>query len=329
MEQQENVKRKLILDGDIENPQLINVLKALDSVNRLRILRYLWDKVASISDIAAALDIPASTVSLHVDVMEDAGLVRTGLEPANRGVQKVCMRMFDKIEVDLPIFDQPRDEVLELNIPIGTYVAFEAAPTCGLVSAAGSIGIMDDPISFYEMERVNAQLIWFSQGYLEYRLPNHLPPGARPSSMRLSMEMCSEAPHHDLNWPSDITLWINGIEIGTWTSPADFGGEPGRLTPAWWPLRNCQFGLLKEWYVNRQEAGIDGRRLSDVNLADLNLDQNNFISVRLGVKPDALNVGGLNLFGQNFGNYPQDMQLKIFYSLEHNNSAHQKITLTP
>jgi predicted transcriptional regulator len=310
---QEGPRRKLLLSGDIENSQFLNVLKALDSVNRLRILRYLWNKVASVSDIASALDIPASTVSLHIDVLEDAGLVRTGFEPANRGVQKICMRVFDNIMVELPLFDDPVEQIFEQNIPIGSYTAFEAAPTCGLVSQQGVIGVLDEPASFYEVDRSSAQLIWFRQGYLEYHLPNRLPAGAVPETLRLSMEICSEAPHFDMNWPSDITLWINGLEIGCWTSPADFGGEPGRLTPGWWPLHYCQFGLLKEWYVTGTEAGIDGIRLSGLTIADLKLDQANVISFRLGVKPDAKNVGGLNLFGEKFGNHPQGLNFRIFY----------------
>lgn len=49
-----------------------------------------------------------------------------------------------------------------------------------------------------------------------------------------AIEICSEAPNHKDDWPSDITVWINNHEVGTWTSPSDFGGERGVLTPAWW-----------------------------------------------------------------------------------------------
>lgn len=66
-----------------------------------------------------------------------------------------------------------------------------------------------------------------------YRCPNRLPPGAQVDSLSLSLEICSEAPMHHLDWPSDITLGINGVELGTWTSPSDFGGVRGRLTPLW------------------------------------------------------------------------------------------------
>jgi len=173
--------------------------------------------------------------------------------------------------------------------------------------------MLDDPASFYEPARMDAQLLWFHQGYVEYRLPNRLPGGAHPESLRLSMEICSEAPLFNLDWPSDITVWINGVEIGTWTSPGDFGGEPGRLTPEWWTPRNTQYGLLKVWHVNERETEVDGMRLSSVTLRDLNLSDEPFIAVRIGIKADAEHIGGLNLFGSRFGNYPQDLLLRVGY----------------
>ncbi len=313
MVQGESIKRILVLDGSYESPELERVLKALASPNRLRVLRYLWDKVATVSDIAINLGLPASTVGLHVETLEEAGLIRTELEPASRGLQKVCIRLYDKVEVDLPTYDRPHEQVLEMEMPIGNFADCQVAVTCGLLSESGIIGLLDNTASFYEPNHVNAQLIWFKQGYLEYRFPNRLPPGVESETLRLSMEICSEAPHYNLNWPSDITLWINDIEIGTWISPSDFGGEKGRLTPDWWPPRNTQYGLLKVWHINKSQSDIDGINLSRVNIRDLKLNELPFISVRIGVKPDAAHVGGLNIFGSRFGNYPQDLILRIGY----------------
>jgi predicted transcriptional regulator len=311
--QNDAIKRVLVLDGSFEGPELARVLKALASPNRLRMLRYLWNKVATVSDIATNLELPASTVGLHVETLEEAGLIRTELEPASRGLQKVCIRMYDKVEVDLPTYDLPLEQVLEIEMPIGAFVNCQAIPTCGLLSENGIIGLLDDPASFYEPSHANAQLIWFKQGFLEYRFPNRLPAGVQPENLRLSMEICSEAPHYNLNWPSDITLWINDVEVGTWTSPADFGGEHGRLTPEWWPPRNTQYGLLKVWHINENRSEVDGITLSKVTINDLKLSTLPFISVRIGVKADAVHVGGLNLFGSHFGNYPQDLILRIGY----------------
>ena len=50
-------------------------------------------------------------------------------------------------------------------------------------------------------------------------MPMDIPAGARIESLELSMEMCSEAPNYDHNWPSNISVWVNGVEIGMWTSP--------------------------------------------------------------------------------------------------------------
>ncbi|MBK9710896.1 MAG: helix-turn-helix domain-containing protein [Kouleothrix sp.] len=305
--------RVLVLDDGADNAQIERVLKALDSLNRIRILRYLSDRMASVNDIAAALDLPASTTSLHVETLEDAGLIRSELEPASRGLRKVCARMFDRIVLDLPVAEPPRDHAVEMTMPIGGFADCHVTPTCGLLSETGIIGMLDDPASFYEPTRMDAHLLWFHQGYVEYRFPNRVPAGALAESLRLSMEICSEAPLHNPDWPSDITVWINGVELGTWTSPADFGGEPGRLTPEWWTPRNTQYGLLKVWHVNERESAVDGLPISSVTLADLGLGKSSFVSVRIGIKPDSEHVGGLNLFGSRFGNYPQDLVLRIGY----------------
>jgi len=142
--------------------------------------------------------------------------------------------------------------------------------------------------------------------------------------MLVSMEVCSEAPLHNDNWPSDITLWINGVELGTWTCPGDFGGERGRLTPEWWDSKDSQFGVLKRWLVNHEGSFIDGHPLSRVALRDLSVEKRPVITVRVGVKPDADHVGGINLFGSTFGNYPQDVTLRIEHKREarQNNNHH-------
>ena len=58
---------------------------------------------------------------------------------------------------------------------------------------------------------------------------------------------------------------------------------------------------------------MDGIQVSEVRVQDLKLGMQPTITVRLGVKPDARHVGGLNLFGRKFGNYPEDIILRITY----------------
>lgn len=298
-----------------ETPEARQVLKALASEPRLRILKLISHQLLNVSEIAEALEVSISTATRDISILEEAGLLRSELAPASRGLQKMCMRVYDTVLIELPAADAAVDgQESEISMPIGTYADCEVHPTCGLTSDSGIIGMFDDPASFYEPERVQAQLLWFHQGYVKYQFPNRLPPQVTVDSLQLSLELCSEAPLHHNDWPSDITLWINDVEIGTWTSPADFGGQQrGKLTPAWWESRNSQYGLLKVWQVNEEASFVDGLRVSSVRLDDLKLAEHKVISVKIGIKEDAEHVGGINIFGSRFGNYPQDIVLRMRY----------------
>ena len=196
-------------------------------------------------------------------------------------------------------------------MPVGGYSESRVDPTCGLAGEDGLIGFLDDPSSFFEPGRLGAQLVWFRSGYLEYRFPNRVPGQARVTALQLSAEVCSEAPLHDPEWPSDVSIWINDVHLGSWTSPGDFGGERGRFTPSWWEEKDSQYGVLKRWRVSEVGTTIDGMTLSNVTLADFGLRAGEPIRVRIGVDPDAVHVGGINIFGRGFGNYPQDLVLSI------------------
>lgn len=303
--------RVLHVDTRDSYENIEKILKALASDRRIAILLYLSKHIASVNEIADALDIPASTATMHVNVLEDAQLIHTELKPASRGLQKVVARMYDQLVIHLPgAAEETIENVIDIPMPIGAFVDCQITPTCGLVGELGIIGELDDPASFYHPERIYAQLLWFRHGFVEYRFPNRLLKHMLLESLQLSMELCSEAPLHNPDWPSDITLWVNGIEIGTWTSPGDLGGQRGVLTPAWWDEWNTQYGVLKMWRVNHDGSYVDGMRVSDIRLEMLNIPDKPYISVKIGVKDEGT-PGGINIFGSKFGNYPQDIMMRM------------------
>lgn len=307
-------RTRLLSSENGEAEQLMSVAKALGSPQRIRILECLAHRTANVSEIAEILKMPLATVNLHLNRLEEAGLIRTEMVSARRGQQRMCARVVDVVVLHLPDNLEAQDrEKVSLSMPVGAFVSHRVAPTCGMVGAGGLIGDMDDPISFYEPGRFEAQLVWFSHGYVEYRFPYRLERNRQPSRLQLSLELCSEAVPHHLEWLSDIYVEINGVDIGTWTSPSDFGGERGRLTPAWWKDHNTQYGLLKTWRVDGGGTFVDGRPLSAVTVADLKLTESLAVGVRVGVRADALHVGGVNIFGQGFGNHAQDILLELFY----------------
>jgi predicted transcriptional regulator len=305
--------RYLLLDVGADDARLDAVLRALASEPRRRILELLADRLYNVSEIAKLLDIPVSTANLHVNVLEAAGLLITDRRPASRGSQKVCTRAVDDIAVVFSRGRPDEGQMIEIAVPLGSFVDSQVAPSCGLASAAGIIGLFDDPASFYDPQRIEAQMVWFHHGFVEYRVAHRLPPTARLESVHVSCEVCSEAPLHHDDWPSDIEVVVNGVAIGSWTSPADFGGQRGMLTPAWWEDHNSQFGLLKVWQVNDRGGWVDGIRVSDVRLGELAVADTPYLTVRIGVREDARHVGGLNLFGRGFGNYPQDLVVRLKY----------------
>ena len=306
-------RKSFHIDASAADGQAMDMLKALGHETRIAILRYLGDRVVPVNQIAQDLGLAPSTATMHIVVLERAGLLHSEMRPASRGLQKVCARTYDELVIDLPRGEHHTRGAVEMSMPIGGYSEFQVEPTCGLASVNGLIGYLDDPASFYEPNRLSAQLLWFRSGHVEYRFPNRTPPGAPILSLQLTAEVCSEAPLHDPDWPSDISVWVNDVHLGEWTCPGDFGGTRGRLTPAWWEEKDSQFGVLKRWRVGERGTSIDGLGLSDVTIAALGIRSGEPIRVRIGVRSDAANVGGLNLFGSEFGNYPQDLGLRIEY----------------
>jgi predicted transcriptional regulator len=292
------------------------VLKVLGSDLRIRILGLLNGKKLNVNEIAKTLNIPQSTAAVNIKALEKAGLVKVENKKGRKGSQKLCSAQYSEIVIAFPSRapEDREDDVIEVEMPVGLYTKFEVSPPCGLCSPEKIIGFLDAPDSFWSPERVKAGLLWFEKGFVEYKFPNNALYKREPlKRIEVSMELSSEVPGTNKNWPSDITLWINEVEIGTWTSPGDFGDRRGRFTPLWWKLEGSQYGLLKTWIVTDEGSFVDGERVSDVTLKDLKIYDHSSIKIRVGVKEDARNVGGINIFGRGFGNYDQDIVLRLCF----------------
>jgi len=304
-----------ILDVSLNEPEhAARVHKALASEERLRIISLLTSQSYCISDLAQILGIPMSTAAFHVRVLEDANLVLTEKQAGEHGTQKVCNILYNCVETFLeaaPIEERAVVDYVTYPIPIGSYCDCSTHDYSGILDKNGYVGQANQPASFYLPERLRAQMIWFHYGYLEYRIPMAIPKKRRITSLRITFEACSETAFYDNNWPSDIFVSINGIELGVWTSPGDFGGRHGLLTPEWWGNSSTQFGKLKSWEVNTVETLLDDRRLSGVTIADLDLRRAEYFTLRIGVHKDAVNLGGMNLFGERFGDHPQAILIQI------------------
>jgi predicted transcriptional regulator len=298
----------------VDPEEHLEVLKAFASAARVKVLKLLHTKGAmNVNDIAAALNLPQSTISSNIQILEDAGLIRTETQRARKGNQKICHSSFDQV---LVMFEDDTNvlsaNTIEVAMPIGLYTSCEVSAPCGLCSTEGIIGLLDVPGTFLDPDRMLAGLVWFTRGFLEYQFPNNARQGSgHVESLEFQLELSSEAPGTAVDWPSDITMAVNGIDIGTWTSPGDFGDKRGVYTPHWWKLKGSQYGKLKSWRVTDEGTFVDGMKISPITLKELDIDKHHSIRMRIGVKDDAKHRGGINIFGRGFGNYDQDIVLRL------------------
>jgi predicted transcriptional regulator len=292
----------------------IDILKGLASEIRVRILKLLTTGgPKNVNQVAEELGLPQSTVSSNIQILEEAGLVQTRSQKARKGSQKICHSTFSEMLIAFTDETLARNaNTVEVSMPLGLYTRCEVRGPCGLCSPEGVIGLLDVPDTFLDPDRMRAGLLWFTKGFVEYQFPNNaLVAGTSANALELSVELSSEVPGTSSDWPSDITIGINGHDIDTWTSPGDFGDKRGIYTPDWWKLAGSQYGKLKTWRVTADGTFCDGEKVSAATLTDIGIDEHRSVRVRIGISDAAEHPGGVNIFGKGFGNHDQDIVMRL------------------
>ena len=294
------------------------VFKALASETRMSILEMLQGEGAmSITAIAERLGLTPGSLTPHIRILQECGLISVSMTEGRHGTLKMCSAAVSSLMVSAPELSV-QENMYETEIGIGQYTNYEVRPTCGICTPEHIIGQVDVPAYFSDLERVDAHILWFSSGYVEYMLPCFLKEGQRPLELQLSMEISSEAPGVEEHWPSDISFELNGVKLGYWTSPGDYGRIQGIYNPPWWFRNWNQHGLYKLLSINDQGAFMDGARIGDASIDDIRIRPGRAISFRILVPENAQHVGGATLFGKGFGNYPQDIRMRMHYAGKEN-----------
>ena len=200
------------------------IAKALSSPMRMRMLALLNVRSMNVNELAEALSLPVSTAALNVRQLEETGLISTDIQPGIRGAMKLCSRRIDSVSMRLTPDMQDGMSAVTMQMPIGHYsCADNIRPSCGMVSDRAWIGETNTPRAFYHPDRFRAQMLWFQSGELEYRFSlGEIDPG-QVTFIEFSMEMSSNAPMYREDFKSDIHVAVNGVTLGTWVSPGDYG----------------------------------------------------------------------------------------------------------
>lgn len=295
------------------NRENLTFFNALASETRLHIIELLGEQSMNLRELSDELGISVAIVSRHVKMLEAVGILRCSNIPNAHGLQKMCSLACNGIALDYRSEKIPPN-ILNYQIPIGSYVDWDVRPTCGMSTASGIIGEVDDARYFADPAHSEAQIIWVGSGYLSYVIPNYMTGRQCISSIRFQMELCSEAPGYNERWPSDIRFYVNGRYVGYWTCSGDFGDRKGILTPDWWDY-GTQYGMLKTLSVTETGTFIDGSPISGITIKDLDIVYGKPIHFKIENARDAENVGGFCLFGKGFGNYDQDINVSIEYQV--------------
>jgi predicted transcriptional regulator len=124
---------------------------------------------------------------------------------------------------------------------------------------------------------------------------------------------------------TDLTFWVGGVE--TCTVPVEEYSRyarGGRYTPIWW--RGSAYGKLVSIWIGPDGTLIDNQKVSPVTLDQVldhnrltrdrllknSLSSSDYLSFRIGIKPDAKHISGFNVFGKGFGNHPVDVMARFY-----------------
>ena len=253
-------------------------------------------------------------MAINIQVLESAGLIDTHTIKAKKGHQKLCSARFDEIVVRFEDEEPMRDkDLVEVQMPLGLMTSCDVSAPCGLCSTEGVIGLLDVPDLFLDPDRVRAALLWFGRGHVEYKFPNNaklLSTGVE--SVEFSMELSSEVPGTNVNWPSDITLWVNDVAVGTWTSPGDYGDKRGVLYAELVEAGGLAIRQAEDLAGEQAPARSWTACASPTSRSTIsNCPKHHSIRMRIGIDDKATHPGGVNIFGKGFGNYDQDIVMRL------------------
>ena len=298
----------------VDDPEGVVALgRALSSPERLHILSLLTANSYTISEIARQMYMSVSTAAFHLRLLQAARLIEIVQMPVKRGSVQLCQINVSSLRVQINPLEQkqPASDLFVQNIPVGLYTGADLRFISGFCTATEQI--MFDDGNYFDSRRIGAQILWASRGYVEYTVSN-IHPGRHIRRIELSLEICSETMNYQLGWKSDITFWLNGHELCTFTSPSDFGGRRGLLNPDWWNDSSTQYGELKTVTVTPDGVSFCGMPVEGTRSVDPALFSSDSTFVfRIGNKPGARYEGGFNIFGRGFGDIPQDIRVTVEY----------------
>ena len=170
----------------------------------------------------------------------------------------------------------------------------------------------NDPRVFSYPQHLDAEILWFHDGYIEYRIPNLLPENQRIVQLTISLEMSSADQGAAAESGSLISFALNDQPLCSWITEPEINSR-GIYTPLWWKNHQCQHGHLKMLVINEMGIFIDGVKAQEPGTGWTFLDSHNEMRLRIETHPFEGHDGGVAIYGSSFGNYKQNIQAIVHY----------------
>lgn len=289
----------------------LELFKTLGSDIRIEIIQILLkNKNMNLNELASRLNITNGALTSHIKKLEDCGVIQITNEASGHGNEKHCQVCLDKVIIDINARESDQD-IYEGNICVGQYSDYKIKPCCGLATQEGYFGELDNIRYFSHPDRMQANLLWFQTGFVEYLLPNFIPTAHTITELTIQLELSTLVSRTDTSLASELEFSLNSIHLGNFTLSGNIGMEQGIYTPNWFDPSFKQHGMLKQILIKNDGTFMDGIKLSDVTIDDFKLDDSSILKFKIATTDNAKYCGGVAIYGKGFGNYNQDIRVRI------------------
>lgn len=305
------IKEELSFLNNEQHAEINKIGKAISHPIRTRILAQLYDYPKTVTELAKLNKISVKNILFHLDVLLDSGLITKKFLPNKK--EGVGLYHDYLMGVSLSYFEQPKKEIKTYTqeIEVGMYSEARFDGTLRMATQKEIIRLdQNDP---YNPIRKNASLLWTSGGMVTYSFGKYFYKKGKIESINFSFEICSEINGFRNDFKSDITLSVNGIKLGVFTSDGDFADIPGKLNPPFWNRNYSQYGYLLVINITNEGTFINHKLVSHIKIKDLQIEEHNDLKLTIENEIGSKHYGGFNLFGKGFGNYDQDILLIVNY----------------
>lgn len=285
--------------------------KALSHPIRTNMLCQIHEHPLTISELAKLNNICIKNAMFHINILLESGMIRKLALPTSKDGVSLFVLTATEMYFDYSEPSLKEMETYTQEISVGMYATARFDNILRLATQEKIVRLHHTDV--YNPIRKDASLLWTDGGSVTYSFAKYFLENQKIESVNFSFEICSETNGYRNDFKSDITISVNGIRLGVFTSKGDFGDVRGKHNPPYWLRTYTQYGHLVVVSITNNGTYIDHQLVSDIKIKDIKLNEHDDLRLTIENEKNAKHYGGFNLFGKGFGNYDQDILLTINY----------------